>query len=76
MELLQELGGCAMGDKCHWAHGPEDLDVRAFKFDFPLAAGEHKQGDWEQIEGRKPSSVRTGKQKGRQADGTHAFSSR
>ncbi len=65
-----------MGDKCHWAHGPGDLDVRAFNFDFPLAAGEHKQGDWEHIEGRRPSSVRTGKQKGRQADGTAAFSSR
>ena len=53
-----------------------DLDVRAFNFDFPLAAGEHKEGDWEQIEGRRPSSVRTGKQKGRQADGTAAFSTR
>ncbi|DBA84516.1 hypothetical protein WJX77_012125 [Trebouxia sp. C0004] len=74
--IWKELGGCAMGDRCHWAHGPEDLDVRAFNFDFPLAAEEHKQGDWEQIEGRKPSSVRTGKQKGRQADGSHAFSSK
>lgn len=62
-----------MGDKCHWAHGPEDLDVRAFKFDFPLASGQQKQGDWEQVDSRRPNNVRTGKQKGRQKDGAGAW---
>ena len=60
------MGSCAVGERCHWAHGVEDLDTRAFKFDFPLANGNLKSDDWVAVgdgkKGKKPADIRTGRQ--------------
>ncbi|KAL3145657.1 hypothetical protein ABBQ32_003195 [Trebouxia sp. C0010 RCD-2024] len=60
--IFQELGGCAVKD-CYWAHGVEDLDIRAFAFHFPLANPPRHQGEWDRV-GKKPLAVKTGKGKG------------
>ena len=64
--LLQELGDCAVGERCHWAHGTDDLDTGAFKFDFPAVNGNLEGNDWVSVgdskKGNKLTSVRTGRQ--------------
>lgn len=70
---LQELGGCAVKD-CYWAHGVEDLDLRAFAFRFPLVQDvppARHQGAWDRV-GKKPLAVKTGKGKGPAAQGMGA----
>ena len=61
--LIQELGGCGLGDKCHWAHGPEDLDTRAFKFDFPQR---QDAGGWEGVGAKRPARAQAQAQNGNQ----------
>ena len=63
-----------MGEKCHWAHGPEDLDTRAFNFDFPMANKDHREGGWDRVGSKKPPSVRTSRQNGGQSNGYGARS--
>ena len=60
--LLQELGACGLGSKCYWAHGTDDLDTKAFSFDFPLVNANRQPGEWDRV-GKKPLAVKTGKGK-------------
>lgn len=62
LALLQELGGCGLKAKCYWAHGTDDLDTKAFSFDFPLVNANRQPGEWDRV-GKKPLAVRTGKDK-------------
>ena len=59
---LQELGGCGLGSKCFWAHGSDDLDTKAFSFDFPLVNANRQPGEWDRV-GRKTLAIKTSKGK-------------
>lgn len=61
MALLQELGGCGV-THCYWAHGTDDLEIRAFSFHFPLVNAIRQTGEWDRV-AKKPSAVKTGKGK-------------
>ena len=71
--LLQELGSCGVGNKCYWAHGTDDLDTKAFSFDFPLINAQ--SGNWDRV-GKKPAAVKTGRQSAWQGGAGGASSSR
>ena len=71
--VVQEMGSCAVAEQCHWAHGVEDLDAGAFKFDFPLANNNLESDDWVAVgdgkkgkkpadNGKRPADIRTGRQ--------------
>ena len=58
---------------CFWAHGVEDLDIRAFDFHFPLVKNApRRSGAWDSVVGKKPLAVKTGKGKGPAAQGMGA----